>query len=132
MRGYWHFVVHGTPKAQGRPRAVRIGKGIRMYDPKESVDWKNYVRLSSLQHKPSSPLDKALHMKLLFQLPRPKSLAKRVTYHTKKPDLDNLEKAIKDALKGVFYRDDSLIVSMESSKKYSDQPGVDITIIEVL
>lgn len=131
MDGHWNFFVYGIPKAQGRPRAFRVADGIRMHDPETSVDWKNHVRIASLQFKPPVPLDRALHMKLSFRLPRPKSLAKRIRYHTKKPDLDNLEKSIKDALKGIFYRDDSLIVSMESIKGYSEKTGVDITIVEL-
>ena len=49
---------------------------------------------------------------------------------TKKPDLDNIAKAILDSLNGIAYKDDSQIVSLLISKKYSDRPRVEITLKE--
>ena len=73
-----------------------------------------------------------MFMELHFYLLRPKSLPKKIEHHVKKPDLDNLMKAIKDALKGVCYRDDSQIISVTATKKYTSlNPGVAIEIMEV-
>ena len=49
---------------------------------------------------------------------------------TKKPDLDNIAKAILDSLNGIAYKDDSQIVSLLISKKYSDRPRVEIALKE--
>ena len=49
---------------------------------------------------------------------------------TKKPDLDNIAKAVLDSLNGIAYKDDSQIVSMVVSKKYSNRPRVEITLKE--
>jgi Holliday junction resolvase RusA-like endonuclease len=51
-----------------------------------------------------------------------------VLSHTKKPDLDKLLRALKDALKGVIYRDDSQVVRVVTSKDYSPAPGVIVTV----
>lgn len=49
---------------------------------------------------------------------------------TKKPDIDNITKAILDALNKVAYKDDSAIVRFSIEKYYSDSPRVEVTIGE--
>ncbi len=67
----------------------------------------------------------------------PKSFSKKRTDATKrgeirpitKPDLDNVIKGIKDAMKSVIWRDDSQVVDLaDSGKWYSDVPRVEITV----
>lgn len=58
-------------------------------------------------------------MGVTFRLPRPQSLPKRVLHHTKKPDLDKLARALKDALKGVLYQDDAQVVLLVARKSYA-------------
>src|SRR3989304_3260779 len=66
---------------------------------------------------PHAPLvEVPLAMALTFHLPRPRSLPKRITEHTKRPDLDNLVKAIKDALRGIVYHDDAQIVRLTAGE----------------
>ena len=45
-------------------------------------------------------------------------------FMTVKPDIDNLEKLVKDAMKGIIYRDDSLVVGVHKLKQYAEPPGV--------
>lgn len=52
-------------------------------------------------------------------------------WRTKRPDLTNLEKAIEDALQGVWYDDDSHIASKISTKKFGSRTGVEITVEEI-
>ncbi|MBS5952560.1 MAG: RusA family crossover junction endodeoxyribonuclease [Paraclostridium bifermentans] len=47
---------------------------------------------------------------------------------TKKPDLDNVIKAIADSLNGIAYKDDAQIVEVVSKKFYSERPRVEVTI----
>jgi Holliday junction resolvase RusA-like endonuclease len=49
---------------------------------------------------------------------------------TKKPDLDNVIKIL-DALNGVAFTDDALIVSITACKVYADTSGLDVTIAPV-
>lgn len=52
-------------------------------------------------------------------------------YHTKKPDLDKLNRAISDALTGIVWKDDSQVVKQDIEKVYcgpEDKPGVFIKI----
>ena len=45
-----------------------------------------------------------------------------------KPDLDNLTKAVLDALNNVAFTDDSLVVSLRASKRYGDQDLIHVEI----
>ena len=50
-------------------------------------------------------------------------------YVTKRPDLDNLLKAIKDGMNGIAWLDDSQVVSLVDCRKvYAEQPGVDVIV----
>ncbi len=51
---------------------------------------------------------------------------------TTKPDLDNYLKAIKDALKGICWRDDSQVVAYREpfGKYYSAKPRVEVDVLE--
>lgn len=42
----------------------------------------------------------------------------------RKPDLDNLVKALKDALTGIVWKDDAQIVSLCARKTYGDRPAI--------
>jgi Holliday junction resolvase RusA-like endonuclease len=129
--------VEGKPVHQGRPRAgkTRDGRPV-MYDPANSKLWKldvKYQAISERNKKKFELLEGPVSMRLIFYMPRPKYIPKKVKHHVKKPDLDNLEKAIKDALTGVLYKDDSQIFYKESQKVYCNpkqNPGVYIMIEE--
>jgi len=67
-------------------------------------------------------------------LPVPKSFNKRMTElclsgserPKSKPDLDNVAKAILDALNGVVYKDDSQICELFVKKMYCTKPRVEV------
>lgn len=130
--------VYGLPVAQGRPRARgfqdRSGTfRVSVYDPVASKDWKRTVAAQVIERKPPAPLaDVPLQIELTFFLPRPASLPKRIVHHIRKPDADNLGKAVKDALRGIVYRDDSQLVDVLVHKRYGVSPGVEIRVAQVL
>ena len=49
---------------------------------------------------------------------------------TKKPDADNIAKAVCDALNGIAYKDDSQVVDLTVRKYYSKFPRVQVFISE--
>jgi Holliday junction resolvase RusA-like endonuclease len=124
------FTVFGQPVPQGRPRAFRRGRFLGFYDPPRSRSWKQEVRLQTRPFRPARPIQGPLAMEVHFILYRPKSLPRRLVHHVRKPDLDNFIKAVKDALKGLIYRDDSQIVRLSASKAYGDPPRVELIIEE--
>lgn len=50
---------------------------------------------------------------------------------TKKPDAENLLKAIKDGMNGVVWVDDCQAVAYRISKKYGASPGVYVEVMEL-
>lgn len=50
---------------------------------------------------------------------------------TKKPDLDNIMKCVTDALNEIAYQDDKQIVSASIEKYYSEEPRVEVAIMEI-
>lgn len=128
------FFIPGDPVPQGRPRACLIGGRVVMYDPKTSKDWKKIVsQVASLYCK--KPFSGALSLELTFWLRKAKSC--KEADPIKRPDVDNLGKAVMDACNGILYKDDSQIISLSVYKRYACddggvlgkiEPGVDVTL----
>ena len=134
------FTVLGIPVAKGRPKFAKRGNFVTSYTPQDTVNYENLVRLSYQQSCDElRVLQGEVSMKIDAFFPIPKSTSKKkhqlmaigAIQHTKKPDADNVAKAICDALNKIAYVDDSQIVSLEVNKYYSDVPRAEITIMEV-
>jgi Holliday junction resolvase RusA-like endonuclease len=131
-----NFTVYGEPVAQGRPRATIIKGRARMYDPKKSSDYKDYVRLAASKYAPEKLLEGPLSLQVRIYRPIPAHTSKKKTEQaeagiirpTTKPDTDNYVKGIKDALNKVIWRDDSQIVELVAGKYYSERPRVEVVV----
>jgi len=122
------FQILGDPKAQGRPRFCRRGNFVGAYDPKDSRQYKDNISAQISAQKPVYIGEGAICLEAEFILARPKTLPKKVVDHTKKPDLDNLLKAVKDAMTGIVWRDDSQVVSLIARKDYGPTPGIKVVV----
>jgi len=138
------FRVLGNPKAQKRHRTYTKGKGgkplpfARQVDP-SGTDKSDFLA-QVYQFAPEKPMEGPLTLKVWFFFARPAShygtgknagklKANAPKLHTKKPDTDNLVKLVKDALTGVFYRDDSQIFGLMAFKGYAEGvPRTDVTL----
>lgn len=122
--------IFGMPKAQPRARAFSRNGKARMFDPGTAEAWKSDVA----QHTKTlhgRGLQGCLKVVLFFFLARPKSHFRAngkelkpsspVRYYAKKPDADNLAKAVLDALTSLHaWGDDSQVVILEVTKAWSD------------
>lgn len=117
----FEFVIYGAAVPEGRPRVAKAGKFYRVYTPKKTREWKEYIALQSLEYRPDAPYECPIILQLGFYLPRPKSLPKKVVHHIKKPDIENLAKSILDALEGIFYKNDSQVVHLTIGKYYTTE-----------
>ena len=135
------FGVDGIPVAKGRPRFKRVGNFVQTYTPNKTATWEETVRQAAKNAMGTTDLlETPVTMALYFRLPMPQSWSKKrkegalkgLEAPTKKPDWDNLGKAVSDALNGVIFKDDSQIVSAHVRKIYSAVPGVDIYVSEDL
>lgn len=134
-----NLIVYGEPKAQGRPRFARRGNFVSAYDDPKSAEYKDTVYSVAVENRPPEPLQSALSVKITCFRSIPAAFSKRrqelaeagEMYPITKPDIDNYVKGIKDALKGVMWRDDSQVVNLTAYKRYSKTPRVEISIREV-
>ncbi|WP_270367719.1 RusA family crossover junction endodeoxyribonuclease [Limosilactobacillus fermentum] len=122
-----------APVEQARPRATRMGKGIRLYDPKKVSIFKRQLGMLAKQQmldRGLEPYDGPLEVCMEFYRPVQASVSKKerdrrlsgVHRPTVKPDLDNYIKSTSDALNGIIWADDNLIVSLQADKFYSERP----------
>lgn len=131
------------PVEQARPRATRMRKGIRVYDPKKVAVFKRQLGMLAKQQmldRGLEPYDGPLEVHMQFYRPVQTSLSKKersrrlsgVHRPTVKPDLDNYIKSTSDALNGILWVDDNLIISLESKKFYAERPHLTVEIKEWL
>lgn len=136
------FTIPGEPVAKGRPRATSINGMARMYTPKKTVNYESMVALAAQQAMAGRPLFEGpveLAFTASFSIPKGWT-KKRLAAHAelpefvlKKPDLDNLTKALGDGMNGVVFADDSQIAQTGICRKvYGAVPGVTVTITPLL
>lgn len=133
------LIVYGEPVAQGRPRFARRGNFVTTYDPKKSRDYKDTVYSIAVEKRPDNLLEGPLSVKIKAFKGIPKSFSKKkmadaeagILLPVTKPDCDNYAKGVKDALKGVIWRDDSQVVRLVIEKMYSAIPRLEVEISEV-
>ena len=130
------LTIEGEAVPQGRPRFTRNGHA---YDPERSREYKEKVALAaSLAMRGEQVFPRETPLRCIItvwkQMPkrfnqRQRALAKaEILRPTVKPDIDNMAKAITDAMNGIVYADDSQIVELVCGKYYDDKPGVIVTV----
>jgi Holliday junction resolvase RusA-like endonuclease len=135
------FEIPSTPRAKGRPRFTTRNGFARAYTPTETVRAEHDVAVLAAAHAPETPHDGAVVIDLTFVLPIPASWPRKrqaaalagAVQPTSKPDRDNLEKLILDALtrSGQWWRDDSQIVDGRTRKVYGLVPCTRV-VVELL
>ena len=130
-----------APVEQARPRATRMGKGIRLYDPEKVAVYKRqlgYLAHQAMQERGLEPYDGPLTVRFEFYRPVQASISKKerarrlsgVHRPTVKPDLDNYIKSTSDALNGIIWADDNCIVSLAAEKFYAEEPHLIVEVKE--
>ena len=109
--------------------------------PKDTVSYENLVKLEwqTAYGTESFPKEAMLDMRIkaYYRIPKSASKKKRAAMlageirPTKKPDMDNVVKIIADSLNNLAYYDDTQIVDCQCRKFYSENPRVEVTIINL-
>lgn len=119
------FVVWGESIGKARPKTVTLPNGqVSTYTPKKTRTWEGIVRDIAEQFAPPQLLDCPLRADVWFVRLKPKSARRTDHWPATKPDLDNLEKAVFDAIEKVLYTNDSRIVTKRTHKVFGDKPRV--------
>lgn len=88
------------------------------------------LRNAFQKYVPAEPFTTAIKMTVVWQFNHTKK-SKEGQYKDTAPDLDNLQKNLQDILaKMGFYNNDAKIVELTTSKIYSENTGIRITIEE--
>lgn len=122
------FTIPGKPPtatAQQKGQNRRTGA---YYKPPKLREAESYYMTVLEAHKPDTPLDGAVVLKVDFLFPRGKA-HKDNEPKTTKPDTDNMVKLLKDCMtKKGFWHDDAQVAVELVRKWWSSEPG---TLVEV-
>ena len=137
-----HFKYTGDPVGKGRPRITRKGTHVHTYTPEKTRMFEDAIRLemmaSTCEKMPVYEAGIPLKAEVVMAIKVPSSYSKKKKERclsgeilpTKKPDVDNVLKAIFDALSGFAFVDDSQVIEIVAEKIYSETPFVDVTITQ--
>ena len=153
------FTIPGSPVGKGRPRVSVRGGYAHAYTPEKTRTYearvkavaKAAMRFMGIRQVPSAPVRVSIVAR--FEWPqgdlnadgslkehKPGSKAAARVNDMKyarvvpgKPDIDNVVKAVLDALNGIAYQDDAQVSVLHAAKRWRDcdeerEPGVDVQI----
>ena len=129
------FTIPGAPRGKGRPRYTGRGGFPRAYTDAKTRAYEQqvkeaYQRAGGPQY--SGPV--AVSITAIFEPPASLSQKKRTEmigrYCGKKPDLDNIIKAILDGVNGVAFEDDTAVVVVTAQKIFGETAKAEVTISE--
>jgi len=135
------FIVPGEAIGKGRPRVSTIGGHARMFTPKKTANYETLIAMAAQQAMQGRELiGGPVMMELAIRVAVAASWSKKKTAEalagdvmpTKKPDADNVLKAICDGINGIVFKDDVQVVNVSLSKRFSDTPGVSVRVIPLV
>lgn len=129
------FTIPGEPKAKGRHRTSNG----HSYTPESTAMYENWIKQCFILAADKERLEGQIeaHIKAFFSIPKSTPKRKRELMLSgairpiKKPDWDNIGKVVCDALNKMAYGDDSGIVTGIVEKWYSDEPRVEVELIQL-
>lgn len=127
------FTVPGEPQGKGRGRIIRIGGRSAIKTPEKTVAYEGLIAHAAQQAMAGTPMltcPCGVEVSITVGVPASWSQKKRAAalagevLPTKKPDADNVVKAVMDGINGVVWRDDVQAVDLSVRKRYGATPGV--------
>lgn len=136
------YVGKVNPQQRPRFQVVKTKDGRvfpHTYEDDKSKNFKAILHVlaqKELAESKGQILDGPVTMVVKYYVPVPKSFTKRQLkelsegrlFPTKKPDVDNVLKAVMDALNGVLYWDDKQVVRVEVKKFYRNSEGLSVSV----
>ena len=132
------FDIPGPPVGKERPRTV-IGKDgfSHTYTPQKSTNWGAVIQGFAIQagarkHYTEDPVA----VDIIIERAITKSWSKKrkqaaleFGYASSKPDVDNVSKAILDALNGIAWKDDTQVAKLSVTRFHSERDNTSVEII---
>lgn len=117
---------------KGAVRMTQAGK----WTSKTAQRYLAYKKLIGLELNKicKTPTKQPVSIKILFVMPIPPSWSKKKrmdaigSYHTSKPDIDNLIKGLFDAANKILWQDDNQVVRCNTTKIYGEKPCIEFEV----
>jgi Holliday junction resolvase RusA-like endonuclease len=117
----------------------------RLYGPDDKkvhtviryLDYKNFISTLARMEYKGEPMKGPIKLNLTFYMPIPQSWSKVKQrdadgqWHDVRPDRDNLEKGVCDALNKIVWKDDGQVCLGMTEKYYSSKPRIEIEVEQV-
>lgn len=133
------YVLEIRERAVGKGRPRVNTRTHTTYTPEKTKAFEEKLKMYFIKkYKRPEVSENPFKIKILIEFKPPKSTSKKMlqklcdTPYTKKPDLDNIIKAILDSLNGLAYKDDNQIVSINAEKKYGLADRIIIILEEII
>lgn len=135
------IIVPGEARGKGRPRFAKRGNFVKTYTDDKTLSYENLVAYAGAQAMAGrAPLSCPVSVNLSVTTVPPASWSKKKqhlallggVFPATKPDADNIQKIIYDALNGIVWLDDKQIVTVIYKKRYSEFPGVVLDVEEAV
>jgi Holliday junction resolvase RusA-like endonuclease len=131
--------IPGEPVAQGRPRLAVLNGHARAYDPAKSRVWKGVAQMFMRDAmRGRAPMQGALEVEISATWSCPVSATKRDglvrRVRAKKPDAENVAKAVMDAGNGVVWGDDAqvaVLIVRKWTAARGEAPGVAMRVVAI-
>lgn len=128
------FTIPMKPTGKGRPR---LGGRGAVYTPAKTKAYENFVKGCyweqcdgyNFKDKPIILFVKAyMPIPTKFKKAEKEAALRKELIPVEKPDVDNILKAILDALNEIAYDDDRYIYRLSIEREYSDNPRTEVSI----
>lgn len=133
------YVLEIRERAVGKGRPRFNTKTYTTYTPEKTKAFEEKLKMYFIKkYRKPGVSENPFKIKILIEFKPPKSTSKKMlqklcdTPYTKKPDLDNIIKAILDSLNGLVYKDDNQITQIISEKKYGLTDRIIIILEEII
>ena len=127
------------PMAKQSFRTTRTGQ---KYLDASVIKYRKAIRnmaIAQMRNQKAEKIEGAVNMNIVYAFRRPQSLSKKerneidggkTVPKTTKPDIDNLTKAILDALNGIVWKDDAQVTQINIQKIWSAKDQIEVEIWE--
>lgn len=128
------ITIPGDPNGKARARVTRKGFA---YTPAKTRNAEVFIKMIAAEEMAGrTPMDGPVSLTMRAVMVPAKSWSKKKQAAaltgeirpTKKPDVDNILKLVKDALNGIVYGDDAQVVRVEAEKVYGPQALTVVTV----
>lgn len=123
------IVFHGTPIGKSRPRFGRTkAGGVVTYTPQKTRDYERALKsFAQVAMIGKTVLEGPVKVTITAYF----SHKTKTGWHVSRPDLDNIIKAVLDALNEVVFDDDAAVCELVATKKYDNEERIEVQVVNV-